>query len=112
MVKHEAEVVEYSGSDKEYEIPSHAYISPSDNDVYRIVAIGGNAFYENKHLVSVTIPGTVKTIGFQAFSCCRNLSNVVLCEGLETIGAWAFLGCERLCEIKIPKSVKHKFPEQ
>ncbi len=62
-------------------------------------------FCQNQEIISVTIPGTVKKIGFRAFARCGNLEKVVLGEGLERIEKKAFVDCG-LREITIPYSVR------
>lgn len=57
-------------------------------------------------LVSVVVPGTVKSIGERAFGDCKNLKKVTLCEGVERIGSNAFTGCEKLKRLQLPSSVK------
>ncbi len=54
---------------------------------------------------SVTIPGTVKTIGRAAFLGCISLKSVVLGDGIETIGYDSFEG-SGLISLNIPGSVK------
>lgn len=56
-------------------------------------------------LKSVTIPGTVKTIGGHAFSGCKNLKKVILPKGLEIIDDSAFSGCPALETIDLPDNV-------
>jgi len=57
-------------------------------------------------LVSIVVPGTVKSIGERAFGNCKNLEEVTLCEGVERIGSNAFTGCEKLKRLQLPASVK------
>lgn len=58
-------------------------------------------------LTSITIPGSVTSIGNCAFDCCKSLTNVTFGENsrLTSIGAWAFRYCEKLKSIVIPDSV-------
>ena len=104
--KREATVVKYLGSDKEYSVPSLVLKEELDTNGYHIVQISGNAFADNRSLVSISIPSTIRSIEFQAFSDCKNLSEVKLECGLELIGGWSFLDCKKLKKIKIPKTVK------
>ena len=55
---------------------------------------------------SVTIPSSVKSIGFFAFGCCSNLKSVKLTEGLKVIEDGAFSCCKKLGSVVIPKSVE------
>ena len=60
---------------------------------YPVTAIGERAFSYQKKITSVTVPGCIKTLGYESFACCSKLESVVLEEGVEAIGAYAF-DCE------------------
>lgn len=71
-----------------------------------VTAIGEKAFYENINIVNVTLPSTVKIIGYGAFRRCESLYSVKF-GGKETeIGEEAFYDCFSLRSINIPSSVK------
>jgi hypothetical protein len=53
----------------------------------------------------VTLPSTIKTIGYGAFTDCKNLSSINFPDGLEQIGRFAFCGCSSLNNIELPKSI-------
>lgn len=67
--------------------------------------IGEHAFWGCKKLVTLEIPGNVKTIERAAFMGCISLKELKLSNGIESIGQEAFYGCENLKEITIPESV-------
>ena len=69
-----------------------------------VQSIGTYAFC-NSSLKSVTIPGNVQSIGGDAFAYCHDLENVTISDGVQTIGQNTFDGCKNLTEIYIPKSV-------
>lgn len=56
-------------------------------------------------LTQVTIPSTVKEIGYQAFWGCSNLVKVTIPEGVTTIGQTAFTKCTQLTSITIPSTI-------
>jgi hypothetical protein len=56
-------------------------------------------------LKSITIPGSVKTIGESAFAHCANLNSVSIGSGVKTIGIYAFGDCTSLSSVTIPNSV-------
>ena len=101
--------------DENVVIPSTLPMTPS----YTVTSIADRAFqsgywdYDTKKWVytsagkikSVTIPGTVKTIGEEAFYCCTSLKSVVLGDGIETIGRESFKQTG-LISLNIPGSVK------
>lgn len=69
-------------------------------------AIPREAMAVRKDLVSVSVPGSVKTIGARAFAECENLARVTLSEGLERIDDGVFSGCKRLKSVVVPDSVR------
>ena len=67
--------------------------------------IGERAFFNSKHLVTVTIPESVSRIGESAFSVCPYLEKAFLSDGVAEIGDYAFHLCENLQSVKLPGSV-------
>ena len=67
--------------------------------------IGSRAFYSYTKLVSVSIPASVISIGYEAFEYCSNLSNLAMENGLVEILSDAFGGCKKLSAIIIPDTV-------
>ena len=55
-----------------------------------VTGISDEAFRGCFELMSVTLPETVKTIGFSAFFACTKLKDFKFNEGLTTINSWAF----------------------
>ena len=68
-----------------------------------VTYIGAWAF-EDTNITSLTIPGSVKTIGRGSFSNNRYLANLTLNSGLEIIGVYAFGDC-RIGSVVIPDGV-------
>ena len=91
-------ISKYLGSEENVEIPA------AIGD-YPVTAIGFKAFAQNSTLKSVTIPGTVKSIGESAFYECKALETLTLGEGIESIGNYAFMKCSSLKAVTIPDSV-------
>ena len=56
-------------------------------------------------VTSLTLPSTLKSIGYDAFYRCEELKSVTLPAGLESIGGYAFGQCESLRTLTIPDSV-------
>lgn len=77
-------------------------VIPSTIDGKPVTQIEG--FANIKALKSVTIPSTVKKIGWKAFYRCSSLNSVTLSEGLEEIDTWAFTNCG-FEQITLPNSV-------
>lgn len=76
-----------------------------------VSSIGDYAFcYPSKAsgesgIISVSIPGTVSTIGTGAFKNCKNLLSATIPEGVKTVGDSAFMACKRLQHIDFPSSI-------
>ena len=63
------------------------------------------AFQYCDNLVSITIPHSVKSIGYSAFSSCKNLVSINIPNSVVNIGSYAFCDCYSLKSITIPDSV-------
>lgn len=109
-------------------IDSDIRIPPTSPDGDKVTAIFPKGFAGNDQLTSITIPGSVISVGEyafgglrylervtfssgtvlidrEAFKGCTSLMEVVLSDTLGTIGEEAFLDCSRLCQIDLPESV-------
>ncbi|MBQ7505444.1 MAG: leucine-rich repeat domain-containing protein [Ruminococcus sp.] len=64
------------------------------------------AFFNNQTIRSVTIPCSIKTIGYFAFRGCANLSELEICNGVEKIWVHAFKECPKLKVLELPESIK------
>lgn len=67
-----------------------------------VVRIGSEAFMKHPHLLSITLPDTVRSIGFAAFLECPVLRSIRAGKGLETVEAHAFSDCVNLLEVDFP----------
>ena len=71
-----------------------------------VVAIASNAFYSCPvKLKSVSVPGSVKTIGEWAFYSNYWLETATVGEGVEVIEDAAFWGCQNLATVTLPDSL-------
>ena len=80
-----AVVTGYAGSDTEVAVPSSL-------GGHTVTEIGTAAFYRSK-IEKISIPSTVRKIGWWAFYGSSGLSEVKLVRGLGTISFGAFLNC-------------------
>ena len=85
---------------------NHITVPAVYNDL-PVVGIRDTAFRNDKYLISITIPASVKTIGTSAFEGCWSLRSVIFQENstLQTIGEKAFYRCVDLQSIVIPNTV-------
>lgn len=86
-----ASVILYIGEDTNVVIPNEI-------NGLTVTKIENGAFFEQKDIISVTIPSTVNEIGAGAFGECCNLTNLVIPETVEKIGENAFWGCTGLAD--------------
>lgn len=84
---------------------------PTNINGLTVSGIGTNAFAgtglnPNIKLNSVTIPGSVSNIGFEAFYYCSQMTNATIGNGVTGIGNYAF-AYTALASITVPGSVAH-----
>lgn len=79
---------------------------PSTLDGKTVISIGNEAFKSATGITEITIPSSVKEIGYSAFENCTNLNKVDL-GNITTISFKVFKGCTSLTEITIPKTLKN-----
>lgn len=92
-----------AGWERLYNVSS-IYI-PSEYNGKPVVAIADNAFSGYTSLLGVSIPNTVKTIGYGSFSGCVLLRRIDIPDSVTHIKGRAFENCIGLEEINIPDSV-------
>lgn len=73
--------------------------------LYEVTAIADNAFNGNMNILSVSIPGTVQSIGKQAFEHCESLTQVDIPESVSELGDKAFYACSALTSITLPNGL-------
>lgn len=99
-------------------IASHAFSTTTDLASITSVSlpstlksIGYNAFYANAALPSVTLPASLESIGGYAFGQCDALTTLTIPDGVTTIGDKAFVGCDKLASISIGKGLQTLAPD-
>lgn len=85
----------YTGNSKDVTIPSSINGSP-------VTKIGDGAF-QNTDISALTIPSSVKEIGWFAFSGCKELKSVSVPSSVTSIGYGAFDNCSAQIEIVCEK---------
>lgn len=72
-----------------------------------VTEIPDYAFMGCTSLRRVSLPQTLKKIGFQAFSECASLEIINFPDSLEDIGSNSFAYCRSLNHVLFPKNLKH-----
>lgn len=72
---------------------------PSSITVYKVTAIGENAFAECEKLTFINIPNTVKTIGMRAFYACSEITEITIPSSVTSIGMQIFYKCTSLTTV-------------
>ena len=67
--------------------------------------IAGEAFYDKRNLVEITIPDSVTNIGNSSFRNC-SFKNITIPDSVQSIGNYAFSDCDSISRIEIPGNVK------
>ena len=62
--------------------------------------------FDGSPIKSITIPGTVTTIGMSAFSGCANLTAIDLPSSVTEIDGYAFENCTGLTAVTLPKHLR------
>jgi hypothetical protein len=77
---------------------------PTNINGLAVTSIGNYAFEGNSSLASITLPGSVTSIGDAAFEY-TGLAGVTIPDGVASIGNEAFAYCARLAGVTLPGSV-------
>lgn len=62
--------------------------------------------FDGSPIKSITIPGTVTTVGMSAFSDCANLTAIDLPSSVTEIDGYAFANCTALTAVTLPKHLR------
>lgn len=92
-----AEITAYHGSDTDVIIPDRLGNTS-------VSSIAKTAFY-NSEIESITIPSSVRRIGWWSFYGCRKLKKVLISEGINEICYGAFMNCTSLHSVILPYTV-------
>lgn len=70
-----------------------------------VTTIHDQAFTRCKNLIAVSLPESVKKIGYYCFSGCKKLNTIVIPDKVEKIYDGTFEGCETLSHVSLPESL-------
>ncbi|MBQ3498325.1 MAG: leucine-rich repeat protein [Clostridia bacterium] len=73
--------------------------------VYANQSIDSYAFYGCTNLSRISLPTTLKSIGFRVYEDCTSLETVTIPEGVTTIGNGAFRDCTKLTNLSLPSTI-------
>ena len=92
-----AEINEYTGNDS-------VVVLPCELGNTSVTSIASAAFYRNE-FTEVTLPSTLKEIGWWSFYGCEKLERINFNNGLNIIEFGAFINCKKLKSVDIPVTV-------
>lgn len=82
-------------------VPDYAVF---DNKVYKVTAVGSEAFYYNWSVTSIKLGNSIRSIDSKAFAECNKLTSIMLGDSVTSIGEKAFFKT-KIDSISIPNSV-------
>ncbi len=85
------------------EIPGEFYYN---NEFYKVVCIGMNAFENCSGITSVILPNSITSIYDYAFKNCTGLKTVQFGHSLKSIGWYAFENCSGITSLTLPDSLR------
>jgi hypothetical protein len=89
-----------------YSGPGGAVSIPSTISNLSVTVIGGDAFYFNTTVTSVTMSNNITSIQDGAFLYCLNLASVTIGANVTNIGQSAFFDCYPLASVTVPSKVR------
>lgn len=87
--------------------PSGDVIIPAEYNGKPVVKIADLGFANWDKFSTLTLPNTIKEIGYKAFEYCSAMTTLTIAEGssLTTIGENAFYSCKKLESVSLPGTV-------
>ena len=87
--------------------PSGDVVIPAEYNGLPVVKIADLGFANWNKFTTLSLPNTIKEIGYKAFEYCSAMTTLTIEEGstLTTIGQNAFYSCKKLGEVSLPGTV-------
>ena len=94
----QATLSEYNGNSSSVKVPDTVY-------GYTVTKIDDLVFYKHDEIQSVSLPNTIKSIGFSAFSSCTKLKKIILPVTVTSMGEYTFNNCTSLTEAYVNSAI-------
>ena len=115
VIQKNPNVIYYTSTDNNIVVPSgqweanivsNTYVDGQGMIVFdgTITTTPNGSFSYNSNLLTIEIPSTVETIGYESFRYCTNLTRVVLPDNAE-LGISSFADCSGLEYVKLPNNL-------
>lgn len=95
----QATLTEYNGNSSSVKVPDTVY-------GYTVTKIDDLVFYKHDEIQSVSLPNTIKSIGFSAFSSCTKLKKIILPVTVTSMGEYTFNNCTSLTEAYVNSAIE------
>lgn len=94
----QATLSEYNGNSSSVKVPDTVY-------GYTVTKIDDLVF-SKKEMESISLPNTIRTIGFGAFSSCTKLKKIILPVTVTSMGEYTFNNCTSLTEAYVNSAIE------
>lgn len=94
----QATLSEYNGNSSSVKVPDTVY-------GYTVTKIDDLVF-SKKGMESISLPNTIRTIGFGAFSSCTKLKKIILPVTVTSMGEYTFNNCTSLTEAYVNSAIE------
>lgn len=77
-----------------------------EGNTYTVTELSSFSFNGCSGLESISLPGTLETIGMYALKDCNSLKSLSIPNNVSSIGSNAFVGCANLTQVALSSSLK------
>ncbi len=100
-------MIKYKLINNEYEVngcetDAINVIIPKTHLGKKITSIDNYSFYNCTSLTNISIPASVKSIGYNTFENCTSLTSITIPNRVTSIDNYSFWNCASLTSISIP----------